>query len=78
MEEKKVRTGAKVKILLAGEEKVFTILTTKEADPLNGIISNLSPLGSSLIGAIEGEERSYEAGGKTFKVKVLKILDYVF
>lgn len=53
----KVRLGSKVK--LEGENgkiKEFQIVGTVEADPLNGKISDESPIGQALMGRKEGDE----------------------
>lgn len=63
--------GSKVKITLPDNgEKTFTIGSTKEADPSQGIISNECPLGKALIGAKQGENISYIVGESTFTVRV--------
>lgn len=40
----------------AGKEKTFIIVGTVEADPLNGKISDESPIGKALLGKKQGEE----------------------
>lgn len=42
-------------------EKIFTIVGAQEADPMNGKISNESPLGSAFLGRAEGDEVEVEA-----------------
>jgi len=39
-----------------GKEKTFTIVGTVEADPLNGKISDESPIGKALLGKKNGED----------------------
>jgi transcription elongation factor GreA len=39
-----------------GKEKSFTIVGTVEADPLNGKISDESPIGKALLGKKQGED----------------------
>jgi transcription elongation factor GreA len=47
-----ISTGSTVELLFEGESKAekFQIIGTLQADPLNGKISNKSPLGKSLLG----------------------------
>ena len=57
-----------------GAESVFTIVGTMETDSLHKRISNESPIGAALIGAIEGETVEYATpSGKTRSFKVVKI-----
>lgn len=70
---KTINVGSKVKVSLGDKtEKVFTIGSTKEADPSQGIISNECPLGKALMGAKVGEDISYIVGDATFTVRVLE------
>lgn len=52
-----VHLGATVKIkdIKSGAAHEFTIVGSAEADPVNGRLSNESPLGSSLMGKKKGE-----------------------
>lgn len=45
-----VAVGSRVAVSLNGKEQTYTIVGVLEADPLNGKISNESPLGRSLLG----------------------------
>lgn len=52
----KVQLGSTVKLKgAAGKTKEFQVVGTVEADPLNGKISDESPIGKALIGKKEGE-----------------------
>jgi transcription elongation factor GreA len=51
----KVQLGSTVKLKNAGTTKEFTVVGTVEADPLNGKISDESPIGMALLGKKEGE-----------------------
>lgn len=44
----------------SGEKRSFTILGPDEADPANGSISFLSPVGQALLGKEEGDEVSVD------------------
>lgn len=53
----KVRLGSTVKLKNGnGSSKEFQVVGTVEADPLNGKISDESPIGKALMGKKEGEE----------------------
>lgn len=56
-----------------GEMEEYTIVGSTESDPLNGKISNDSPMAQSLIGHTEGEEVSVQTPGGEMKVKIVKI-----
>lgn len=51
----KVQLGSTVKLKSSGKAKEFQIVGTVEADPLNGKISDESPIGQALLGKKEGE-----------------------
>ena len=55
------------------EEITYKILGSTESDPANGIISNLSPVGSALMGKQKGEEIVVKSGGADAKYKILAI-----
>lgn len=50
-----VQIGSKVKVDVNGEADEFVIVSSVEADPMQGKISNESPVGKSLIGAKVGD-----------------------
>jgi len=51
----KVQLGSVVKLKGDGKDKEFQIVGTVEADPLNGKISDESPIGKELLGKKEGD-----------------------
>ncbi len=55
------------------EEEVFTIVGSAEADPLEGKISNESPIGNSLIGKKLNEIVEIEVPGGLVKYEILTI-----
>lgn len=67
-----VGVGSKVKVLnvTKNKEVVYSIVGSTESDPLQGKISDESPIGKALVGAKVGDEVSAEvpAGVLTFKV----------
>lgn len=56
-----------------GEEETYTIVGSAEADPLEGKISNESPIGMALLGAKIKQKVNVETPGGTVVYKVLKI-----
>ncbi|MFQ5943508.1 MAG: transcription elongation factor GreA [Anaerolineales bacterium] len=63
-------------VVVQNEDKVeetFHIVGEKEADPINGKISNKSPIGKSLMGRAIGDEVVAETPGGDLKFKVLRL-----
>ena len=56
-----------------GEEVEYAIVSTNEADPMAGRISDRSPSGAAMIGKTAGDEVEVETPGGTLKFKVLKV-----
>jgi transcription elongation factor GreA len=52
----KVQLGSKVSLKANGKTKSFQVVGTVEADPINGKISDESPIGKALLGKKEGDE----------------------
>lgn len=52
---KDIAMGSKVTVTVNGKEKQYTIVSFNEADPINGLISNESPIGMSFIGRKKGD-----------------------
>jgi transcription elongation factor GreA len=65
----KVALGTIVALSLGEKNMEYTLVGPTEANPLEGKISNESPIGKALIGKSAGEE--FDFNGK--KVKVLEI-----
>jgi transcription elongation factor GreA len=55
------------------DPEVYTIVGSAEADPLNGRVSNESPMGQALIGQPVGAEISYQAPAGEIRLTVLSI-----
>lgn len=79
--EKKTTKGGEVVLgatLIAvnadGEEKEYTIVGSGEADPMNGLLSNESPIGKSFLGKKKGEKVEVQTPGGTqvFSIKEVK------
>jgi len=71
----KVRLGSRVTVLEEGldEPELYHIVGSAEVDPLNGRISNESPIGQSLIGQCVDATVSYQAPAGEIKLTILNI-----
>ena len=71
----KVNLGSKVRLLdkELKEEITYTIVGKAEADPMNGTISNDSPVGKALIGKKVGQTATAETPAGELKFKILEI-----
>ena len=65
----KVALGATVNLTLSGKKMEYTLVGPTEANPLEGKISNESPIGKALMGHKAGD--TFEYNGK--KVKIVEI-----
>lgn len=70
-----VRIGSTVTVCELGtdDEEVYSIVGAHEADPANGRISNISPMGSALIGAKADQTVSVQTPGGLVDFQVLSI-----
>lgn len=72
--DKKIQLGSTVKLKgEGGRAKDFQIVGTVEADPLNGKISDESPIGQLLIGRAEGEKVELVTPAETATYKITDI-----
>ncbi|MBQ9016838.1 transcription elongation factor GreA [Candidatus Saccharibacteria bacterium] len=62
----KVVLGATVKVKVDGKQKIYSIVGPVEANPLEGKISDQSPIGKALLGLKEGDSTTFN--NKTYKV----------
>ena len=62
-----------VKDLEFGDEETYQMVGSREADPMNGRISEESPFGRALLGHKVGDKVSYEAPAGTFHYEIVKI-----
>lgn len=70
----KVQLGSTVKLKSdEGKTKEFQVVGTVEADPLNGKISDESPIGKALIGKKEGEDVEIKTPAETANYKIVDI-----
>lgn len=63
----------KVKVVATGAEKEYSIVAPNQVAPMQGLISDQSPLGKALVGARAGDEVSFEAPSGTVRMKVLEV-----
>lgn len=70
----KVSLGSTVKLKSEdGKTKEFQVVGTVEADPLNGKISDASPIGQALMGKKDGEEVEIKTPAETLVYKIIDI-----
>jgi len=72
-----IGTIATLTNLAKDRQETFTILGAWDGDPDKGLISYLTPLGQSLVGAKVGEEVFFEVGGEQRSYRVDSIKKYV-
>ncbi len=69
-----VEVGAKVTVQnQEGKSYQYTITGSAEADPSQGTISNVSPIGSSVLGKKVGEITEVSAPSGKIKLEILAI-----
>ena len=69
----KVQLGSTVKLANNGKTKEFTVVGTVEADPLNGKISDESPIGQALLGKKEGDAVKITTPAENSTYKIIDI-----
>lgn len=69
-----VQVGSTVELVNDGKKAVYTVVGPVEADPLEGKISNESPIGAALMGKKEGDKVTIETpkGKTTYTIKAVK------
>jgi transcription elongation factor GreA len=67
--------GVGVSVRVAGPEgdETYSIVGAAEADPLNGYISNESPLGRALLGHRAGDEVEWSSPMGTSRIRILAV-----
>ncbi|MHB8903660.1 MAG: transcription elongation factor GreA [Patescibacteria group bacterium] len=68
-----VMMGSIVTVKSDNKEKKYTIVSFNEADPLNGKISNESPIGVAFIGKKKGDSFEVETPRGVIKYKITNI-----
>jgi transcription elongation factor GreA len=69
----KIRLGSQVELKGSGKTEHFQIVGTMEADPLNGKISDESPIGQALIGRSKDETVEIKLGNQVTKYKIVEV-----
>ncbi len=69
----KIDLGSKIRARANGKEKNFELVSFNEADPLNGKISNESPLGLAFLGKKKGEEALVQTPRGVVKYKIIDV-----
>ncbi len=69
----KVQLGSTVKLKANGKTKEFQVVGTVEADPLNGKISDESPIGQALLGKNEGDNVEIKTNAEFATYKIVDI-----
>ena len=69
----KVQIGSTVKLSADGITKEFQVVGTVEADPLNGKISDESPIGIALLGKKEGDSVEFTTPSDSTTYKIVSI-----
>ncbi|MFH1822945.1 MAG: transcription elongation factor GreA [Patescibacteria group bacterium] len=65
--------GSKITVETNGQEKSYTIVSFNEADPLEGKISNESPLGTAFLNKKKGETITVNTPRGEAKYKIIQI-----
>lgn len=70
-----VKLGSTVRILDmdSNEEETYTIVGSVEADPLNGKLSNLTPLANAILDSKVGDTCTVANVEEPYKVKILEV-----
>ena len=70
-----ISLGSRVKLFdeVLGEERVFDLVGSNESNPMEGKISDQSPIGAALMGRRVGDKISLEVLNGTVSMKVLEV-----
>ena len=69
----KVVMGSKVTVICDSKEKIYTIVSFNEADPMDGKISNESPLGQSFLDKKKGDKVNVQTPKGEMEYEILKV-----
>lgn len=70
---KRVRLGSKVVVKTGSKQKELTVVGTVEADPLEGKISDESPIGQALLGKSAGDSVEIEQNNDSVAYKIIEV-----
>lgn len=68
-----VRIGSKIEVEANGKKKTYSIVGSNEADPLQGLISNESPMGKAFLGHAKGDEVEVQTPGGAMFYKIISV-----
>jgi len=68
-----VSVGSTIKAICDGQELIYTIVGSNEADPGKGLISNESPIGRAFLGAKVGEQVQVKVPKGEMECEVVEI-----
>ncbi len=69
-----VEVGARITVMEEGEApESYLIVGAKEADPRNGRISHVSPIGSALMGRRVGDRVEVQTPGGALWLEIIEI-----
>jgi transcription elongation factor GreA len=68
-----IALGSTFVATIQGREKTFSLVGESEANPMDGRISNLSPLGQAFLGRKEGDVVKVEVPSGTMEYTVVKV-----
>lgn len=68
-----VEIGSEIIVEIDGKMRKYKILGSAETDPINGIISHLSPIGEALLGKKLNQEFFIETRNNKKNCKIIKI-----
>ena len=68
-----VRLGSKVSLKKGGATLNYTVVGSSEADSMNGLISNESPLGRELLGKKSGDKLSIQTPKGQMEYSILSV-----
>lgn len=68
-----IGTTVKLKEVPDGDEETYTIVGSTESDPLEGKISNESPIGAAVIGRSVGDKVNVNTPGGSIEFEIVEI-----
>ncbi|MGL4758439.1 MAG: transcription elongation factor GreA [Patescibacteria group bacterium] len=69
----KIGSHVKIKYIETKAEMQLTIVGTFEVDPINGKISNESPIAKAILGKKVGDEVEFKIQTKSHKIKIIEL-----
>lgn len=70
---KEIALGTTFIVEIDGKKKIFSLVGSNEANPLEGKISNESPIGLAFLGAKPGENVEFQAPSGKIQYRILEI-----